>query len=129
MNVFFWENWIIYPESEKRVNLPIVVKSVFLTNQHLFFTDLTTNKFANLQRVKNQRAARTEMEAEGEIPKTVTSKEKRGTYKQKTPQKRKRNQREKRTKKENVQSRNDFRPLGILVRKLVRNACSSSFRK
>ena len=32
------------------------------------------NKFAKLQRLKNQRAARTEMEAKGEIQKTVASK-------------------------------------------------------
>ena len=38
------------------------------------FTDFDyKNKFAKLQRVKNQRAARTEMEAKGEIPKTVDS--------------------------------------------------------
>ena len=47
---------------------------MFLTNEHPFsFTDFDKNKFAKLQRVKNQRAARTEMQAKGEIPKTLGS--------------------------------------------------------
>ena len=128
---FLRENWIIVLKLRNSQFTDSWEVGVFDNSAPFFsFTDFDyENKFAKLQRVKNQRAAWIEMETKGDIPKTVTSKKKRGTCKQKNPQKQKRNHREKRSKNENVQSRNGFRPLDILQGKFVRNSCSSSFRK